>query len=462
MNRSTVKPFQITVKKTNLLTVFILLVVLMTACNDDEQIVELVNGEPVASFEVSVDPNNPDMVTYTSTSTNAFSYIWNLGDSTTAITSEVSHTYDSSAAFNVSLQVANRGGEIVNTATQEVRIVALPSADYSFSISERQVAFSNATRHGHNFRWDFGDGNTSTERNPTHTYQSNGVYAVTLNTTNTLNNETDAVTQNIAIGPLTADFEATIDGGNVQFTNLSTNAVGYNWDFGDGSASTEENPLHIYLAQGVYNVTLTASVGDQSESVTKAIEITSVSFLSTLAGAAGKTWTLAEVAGSVKVGPSPGSGDWWGGPTLEDVIGGRSCQQDDEFTFFLDGRYAYNSQGSTLYDDYIPGNNASCVDPASFPAPFNGLADNDNYSFTIEEATDTEPAKITVNGTGAFIGFAKATNAGEYNTGTTELANSVTYQVVSFTEVDGKERLEIAVDYCGPFCWWTITLEAND
>ncbi|MEL6559594.1 MAG: PKD domain-containing protein [Bacteroidota bacterium] len=462
MNRSIVKPLQMILKKMNLLNVFILAAVLTTACTDEEQIVELVNGEPVASFEVNVDPANPDMVTFTSTSTNAFSYIWDLGDSTTAITNEVSHTYDSSALFNVSLQVANRGGEIINSITQEVSIIVSPVAAYGFSISERQVTFSNDTRHGHNFQWDFGDGNTSEERNPTHTYQSDGVYTVSLTTTNTLNNETDNFTQVIAIGPLVADFEFAIDGGNVQFTNLSTNAINYDWDFGDGSTSDEESPLHIYLAQGNYEVTLTASVGDQSESITKTVEVTSVSFLATLAAAAGKTWTLAEVAGSVKVGPNPGSGDWWGGPSLEDVTGGRSCQQDDEFTFFLDGRYAYNSQGSTLYDDYIPGNDASCVDPSSFPAPFNGLADNDNYSFTIEEATDTEPAKITVNGTGAFIGFAKATNAGEYNTGTTELANSVTYQVVSFTEVDGKERLEIAVDYCGPFCWWTITLEAND
>ncbi|MGB3467019.1 MAG: PKD domain-containing protein [Cyclobacteriaceae bacterium] len=462
MNRSAVKPLQTPLTKFNLLIVYLLTLAVITACNDDEQVAELVNGEPVATFEVNADPANPDMVTYTSTSTNAFSYIWNLGDGTTAITREITHTYDSSAVFNVSLQVANRGGESNNTASQEVRIVAAPSANYSFNINDQQVTFSNGTRHGHSFIWDFGDGNTSVERNPTHTYQSNGVYTVTLTTTNTLSNETNAFTQIIAIGPLTADFETTIDGGNVQFTNLSTNAVTYTWDLGDGSTSTEENPLHIYLAQGTYNVTLVASVGDQSESITKEVVISSVSFLSTLASAAGKTWTLAEVAGSVKVGPSPGSGEWWPGPTLDEVTGGRSCLQDDEFTFFLDGRYTYNSQGSTLYDDYIPGNDGSCADPASFPAPFDGLADNDNHSFLIIDATDTEPAKITVNGSGAFIGFAKATNAGEYTQETTELENSITYQVVSFTEVDGKERLEIAVDYCGPSCWWTITLEAND
>lgn len=462
MNRSTVKPLQIIIAKCNATVIIFLSLLIVTACNDDEQVVELVNGEPVAAFEITVDPDNPDMVTYTSTSTNAFSYIWNLGDSTTAVTREVSHTYDSSAVFDVTLQVANRGGELSSTTTEEVTIIAAPAAGYSFSITDRQVVFSNTTRHGHDFQWDFGDGNTSAERNPTHTYGTNGVYTVSLTTTNTLSNETDMITQVIAIGPLTADFEAAIDGNNVQFTNLSTNAVAYQWDFGDGAVSSEENPAHIYLAEGTYSVTLTASVGDQSESTTRDVEITSVSFISTLAGETGKTWTLAEIAGSVKVGPSPGSGEWWGGPTLEEVTGGRSCLQDDEFTFFPDGSYSYNSQGSTLYDDYIPGNDGSCIDPANFPAPFDGLADNDNYSFTIEEATDTEPARITVNGSGAFIGFAKATNAGEYTTETTELATSVTYQVVSFSEVDGRERLEIAVAYCGPSCWWTITLEAED
>ena len=462
MNRSAVKPFQIFEKRFYLLAVFTLSLAMMTACNDDEQVVELVNGEPEATFEVSVDPTNPDVITYTSTSSNAFSYKWSLGDNTTAFTSEITHTYDSSAVYTVSLEVANRGGATSNAIAQEVRVVAAPSAVYSFMVTDRQITFSNATRHGHNFQWDFGDGNTSTEANPTHTYAAEGVYEVTLVTTNTLSNVTDTQTQIIAIGPLVADFETSIDDGTVQFTNLSTNAVSYSWDFGDGGTSTEENPTHNYLAQGTYNVTLTASVGDNSESITKEVEITSVSFLATLAGVSGKTWTLAEVAGSVKVGPSPGSDEWWVGPTLEDVMGGRACQQDDEFTFFLDGRYTYDSQGSTLYDDYIPGNDASCVDPASFPAPFNGLADNDGYSFTIEDATTTDPAKITVNGTGAFIGFAKATNGGEYNAGTTELVNSITYTVVSYSaDVDGKERLEIAVDYCGPFCWWTITLEAN-
>lgn len=120
MNRSAVKPFQILEKRFFLLAAFTLSLAIMTACTDDEQVVELVNGTPEASFEVSVDPANPDMITYTSTSTNAFSYIWTLGDSTFGFTSEITHTYDSSAVYMVSLEIANRGGEASSVSTQEV------------------------------------------------------------------------------------------------------------------------------------------------------------------------------------------------------------------------------------------------------------------------------------------------------------------------------------------------------
>ncbi len=62
------------------------------------------------------------------------------------------------------------------------------------------------------------------------------------------------------------DFSYEIDGKMVTFTNLSTDATSYSWDFGDGSApSTEENPVHTYDAYGDYDVRLTATNEEGSE-----------------------------------------------------------------------------------------------------------------------------------------------------------------------------------------------------
>ena len=77
----------------------------------------------------------------------------------------------------------------------------------------------------------------------------------------------------IDVCPATADFSYIIDGKEVTFTNASTSATSYSWDFGDGSPlSTEENPVHLYDADGTYSVTLTVN-GDVSATISKDIEI---------------------------------------------------------------------------------------------------------------------------------------------------------------------------------------------
>ena len=60
----------------------------------------------------------------------------------------------------------------------------------------------------------------------------------------------------------------------VSFSNFSQNATDYEWNFGDGNMSTEENPTHTYAAGGTYEVDLIASSGNTSKTSTKTIEIT--------------------------------------------------------------------------------------------------------------------------------------------------------------------------------------------
>lgn len=115
------------------------------------------------------------------------------------------------------------------------------------------------------WRWDFGDGNTTSASDPTHVYQTPGVFSVTLTARNAHGSRTMTKTNYITVapvpladffgGPLLGDVPVT-----VSFTNLSKFVpTAWSWDFGDGTLSANENPLHTYTAPGTYTVSLSVS-----------------------------------------------------------------------------------------------------------------------------------------------------------------------------------------------------------
>ncbi len=115
------------------------------------------------------------------------------------------------------------------------------------------------------WKWDFGDGATSTEQNPTHTYTSLGIYSVKLTASNKDGSDTTTKVNYITttLAPV-AEFKADRQVGKapfiVEFTDLSTNnPTSWSWDFGDGTSSTEQNPRHIYVYEGAYDVSLTVA-----------------------------------------------------------------------------------------------------------------------------------------------------------------------------------------------------------
>ncbi len=116
--------------------------------------------------------------------------------------------------------------------------------------------------------WNFGDGTSSVEQNPAHSYRDAGTYSVTLTVTNSkgtaTTTQTDLVT--VAVNPplLNAKFTGTPTSGvaplAVQFTDASVGGVtAWAWDFGDGSTETVQNPTHVYAANGTYTVKLTVT-----------------------------------------------------------------------------------------------------------------------------------------------------------------------------------------------------------
>jgi PKD repeat protein len=111
--------------------------------------------------------------------------------------------------------------------------------------------------------WDFGDGSTSTDQNPVHSYAAAGKYNVTLSAIGTGSNAITKVVTVAASKPTTskvpvAAFTSSISGRTVKFTDKSTNSpTSYLWNFGDKSTSTAKSPSHKYAKAGKYKVTLT-------------------------------------------------------------------------------------------------------------------------------------------------------------------------------------------------------------
>ena len=126
--------------------------------------------------------------------------------------------------------------------------------------------------------WDFGDGDQSTDQDPTHTYQEPGVYDVSLTVTSA--HGTDTVTETelitVTLGP-DADFESDITSGDapleVTFTDQSVpgdfSITEWAWDFGDGTQSTQQDPVHIYENPGTYDVSLTVTASNGEDTKTE-------------------------------------------------------------------------------------------------------------------------------------------------------------------------------------------------
>lgn len=113
--------------------------------------------------------------------------------------------------------------------------------------------------------WDFGDGTTSTEQNPTHIYSSPGIYRITFIVKNEISSDTaylDMPELAQPSIPVVAGFSYQHYNNNnfapnkVIFTNLSSGANIFAWDFGDGTQSNDDDPEHIFNSSGLFNVKL--------------------------------------------------------------------------------------------------------------------------------------------------------------------------------------------------------------
>lgn len=178
---------------------------------------------------------------------------------------------------------SNKTVEVVLEDPIEVRFAAstqTPQVNQVVAFTD-QSAISGGTITSR--EWDFGDGSTSTAAAPQHAYTAAGAYAVSLTIRTSRGAETLRREGFITVGgtPPNADFSVSpasiSQGDTVQFTDRSTSASGSivsrQWDFGDGEASTETNPVHIYQTAGTFNVTLTVATSSASDTATKPVVV---------------------------------------------------------------------------------------------------------------------------------------------------------------------------------------------
>ncbi|HYO87566.1 MAG TPA: PKD domain-containing protein, partial [Candidatus Limnocylindrales bacterium] len=257
--------------------------------------------EPVqAGFTFSVDPGNPLLVQFVSTSTGPIaSYLWNLGDGFSVSTEQnPAFAYAVGGDFNVSLTVTSIDG--TTSSTQQTVSVVVPAtatpepvnADFTFVTAPDNplmVQFTSiSTGPVASTLWTFGDGfSTSSEPNPVFTYAAGGDYAVSLTVTSA-EGATSSTQQTVTVTapataapePVTAAFAAVVMPDNplgVSFTNESTGPVAtYQWNFGDGAGfSSDANPSYIYSTGGTYDVTLivTSADGVTSDTLTQQVTV---------------------------------------------------------------------------------------------------------------------------------------------------------------------------------------------
>jgi len=234
--------------------------------------------KPTANFSAS-NPSGcsaPASISFTNSSTGAASYSWDFGDGSTSTTTSPSHTYSTSGTYTVRLIATNSGGcPDTMIKTNYVSIGNL-HAVFSVSISKcsgQNISFTNSsTGSPTSYYWIFGDGNTSTGTNVTHSYAA-GTYTVKLVATN--GSCHDTATTSITVNPTpTANFSGdTVSSCRIpvttNFTNLSSGGTTYAWTFGDGGSSTATNPSHTYTGFANYTVKLhvTNSYGCQDSMI---------------------------------------------------------------------------------------------------------------------------------------------------------------------------------------------------
>ncbi|MBT5529039.1 MAG: PKD domain-containing protein [Cytophagia bacterium] len=245
-------------------------------CNDTTSKTVYINPSPQIGFTIndSMQCEYGNYFSFTNTTTvssGTVSYLWDFDDGYSAGLTSPVHAFGYADTFDVML-IASTNLACADTMVKTAYVFPMPDADFTINTGSQcklnnSFVFTNASSISSGsmtYLWDFGDGNSSTQINPTYSYTANGSYDVKLKATSAFYCE-DSITKNTTIVPTpiasftTNDTNQCLNGNLFQFTNTSSVSAGsltYYWTFGDGSTSTQANPSYSYASGGTYLVKL--------------------------------------------------------------------------------------------------------------------------------------------------------------------------------------------------------------
>jgi len=235
----------------------------------------LIIAQPVANFSSnSVSGCNPLKVDFINKSQKANSFLWKLGNGNESTLENPSAVYNISGKYTITLIATdNSGNSDTFVRTDYITVFESPQALFKKSRSiictGDTLSFNDNSIEGDasiiSWKWDFGDGGTSTNTNPEYKYTLPGKYDVTLAVADANGcQSTLKSVKYVDIIPLPQIIISSNDKNKCQApatVNFTGSASGktplqYAWDFGDGGTSTQANPAHQFNNLGKYNISL--------------------------------------------------------------------------------------------------------------------------------------------------------------------------------------------------------------
>lgn len=267
-------------KFSSLFLLFALAALAFWGCTEDD---EVKLTYPLAGFAITM-PDSTDnrRIVLENNSQDAVSYLWDFGDGAQSTALSPSHRYELPGTYIIRLTALSKDS-LVDYARRSFMIP--DSGNLSFSYFNAgcevpcEVMFEAYAPEAASVRWDFGDGSQSEELNPVHQYLEHGTYTVRLEAE--MPNGIQRVSQTLVLAPdgTLPVAEFLFSGGvcgapcEVSFTNTSENAERYEWDFGDGNQSAQENPTHTFRFAGTYRVVLRAYNGAGYDEYVRSVKV---------------------------------------------------------------------------------------------------------------------------------------------------------------------------------------------
>lgn len=212
---------------------------------------------------------------------NVTSYTWDFGDGTTATGLNPSHTYTQQGTYTIILTITTSSGcTVSDTVVNAVKVGTHPKADFTADITDlcasQKIQFTNLSAPADSYLWKFDDNGSSTKKDPLYQFSDTGWRDVKLIVYN--NGCPDSIEKKkyVYIKAPIAHFEYRPDCNNrldYAFTDKSIDAQAWQWDFGDGNTSNQQNPKYTYAGYGTYNVSLTVTNQSCSYTLKRTVKI---------------------------------------------------------------------------------------------------------------------------------------------------------------------------------------------